>query len=124
MSNTHRPAAVAVLPAPALAARPDDPPLLQRVRTLAEDLFEPGPGWSQEQRVALIAELETLKNVCAGAQATVTLDLHEQAARDREPSRARAVSGTPAGSGKESPPRSHWPGRSPPPAPVTSSTLP
>lgn len=84
MSNTHRAAAVAVLPAPALAARADDPPLLRRVRTLAEDLFEPGPGWSQEQRVALITELETLKNVCAGAQATVTLDLHEQAARDRE----------------------------------------
>lgn len=84
MSSTHRAAAVAVLPAPALAGRADDPPLLQKVRALAEELFEPGPGWSQEERVALISELETLKNICAGAQATATLDLHEQAARDRE----------------------------------------
>ncbi|WP_131103969.1 HNH endonuclease [Ornithinimicrobium sufpigmenti] len=84
MSSTHGAAAVAALPAPALAGRDHDPPLLQRVRALAEELVEPGPGWSQEERVALISELETLKNVCAGAQATATLDLHEQAARDRE----------------------------------------
>lgn len=84
MPSTHRAAAVAVLPAPAVASREDDPPLLRRVRALAQDLFEPGPAWSQEQRAALLSELETLKNACAGAQATVTLDMHEEAARDRE----------------------------------------
>lgn len=78
-------AAVAVLPQGGVSpGRPDDPALLQRVRRLTAELVEPGPGWTQEQRVALLDQLETLKNVCAGAQATVTVDLHEQAARERE----------------------------------------
>lgn len=76
---------VAVLPPPTGPPEQEgDPPLLTAVRALTDNLFEPGPGWTQEQRVALLAGLETLKNACAGTQAVVTLDLDEQAARARE----------------------------------------
>lgn len=78
-------APVVVLPAPSgPAPAPDDPELLRRVRSLTEDLAEPGPAWTQRQRVALLEALEVLKNVCSGTQATVTVDLDEEAARERE----------------------------------------
>lgn len=78
-------APVPVLPPPTgPPGQKGDPPLLAAVRALTADLVEPGPGWTQEQRVALLAGLETLKNACAGAQAMVTLDLDAQAARARE----------------------------------------
>lgn len=78
-------AAVAVLPGPGLRLAGSTPDLLVQVRALAERLSGEGGGpLSQDERTALIAELETLKNICAGAQAAATLDLHEQAALDRE----------------------------------------
>lgn len=78
-------APVAVLPPPTGPPESEgDPQLLTAVRSLTGDLFEPGPDWTQEQRVALLAGLETLKNACAGAQAVLTLDLDEQAALARE----------------------------------------
>ncbi len=79
-------AAVAVLPEPGLRLAGSTPELLVQVRNLTERLAGEGQAMSQEERVSLISELETLKNVCAGAQAAVTLDLHEQAALDRQAS--------------------------------------
>lgn len=62
------------------------PSVLVHVRQLADRLAGPGEPMSQEERVAVLAELERLKNVCAGAQAALTVDLDEQAALDRQAS--------------------------------------
>lgn len=60
------------------------PEVLTHVQQLTDRLAGPGEPLSQEERVAVIAELERLKNVCAAAQAAITLDLDEQAAVDRQ----------------------------------------
>ena len=79
-----RGAPVAVLPRPGLVLAGSTPAVLVRVREVADLLAGPGEPMTQEERAATLAELERLKNVCAAAQAAVTVDLDEQAAVDRQ----------------------------------------
>lgn len=79
-----RGAPVAVLPRPGLVLAGSTPAVLVRVREVADLLAGPGEPMTQEERAATLAELERLKNVCAAAQAAVTVDLDDQAAVDRQ----------------------------------------
>ncbi len=79
-----RAAPVPVLPLAGPELADPAPAVLVRVREVADLLAGPGEPLTQEERVATLAELERLKNVCAAAQAAVTVDLDEQAAVDRQ----------------------------------------
>ena len=79
-----RGAPVPVLRGPGLSLASSTPEVLVRIRELAGLLAGPCQPMSQEERTATLTELERLKNVCAAAQAAITVDLDEQAALDRQ----------------------------------------
>lgn len=80
-------ASVSVTTPRGVSLRGPAPGVLVQVRQLADLLAGAGEPMDQAQRVAVLAELERLKNVCAGAQAALTVDLDEQAALEREATR-------------------------------------
>ncbi|MGC5583293.1 DUF222 domain-containing protein [Ornithinimicrobium sp. W1665] len=79
-----RGAPVSVLRRHGLELASSTPAVLVRVREVSDLLAGPGEPLTQQERAATLAELERLKNVCAAAQAAITVDLHEQAALDRQ----------------------------------------
>lgn len=77
-------AAVSAVPLPRRDPLRAPPELVLAVSELTQRLQQLDTALTQEERVGLLAGLETLKCAAEGAQATLTVDLHEQATRDRE----------------------------------------